>query len=641
MIARIAATAVLLLSLTAVGAAAADELSVHLLDAHLDPDGRTTLAVSVRGADVEERILDATSFAVSEDGRSIDGLEVQPLLETEHTEVSVLLVLDTSGSTAGAPLENARAAASAFTESMMAKGISVGLIAFGPQPELVSKFAVDPGPIAAALGALQARGETALYDAVLLGVAELGERDGQRHMVVFSDGGDTVSTASLDRAMAAASDSGATLSVVALETPDLDAAALADLAGSTDGEVVSAADAASLSEAFDTVARSMASQYVLTYSSTVVDADRRELDLSLTLTVDGGSAVQTATLVNPRAVPIAELPAVEVSEPTFLERQEALWVGLGAAFVALLLLFWLATATASGDAGTRTLRRSLRIYTAGGGGSSGASTATRLGTRAGDVVDRLPKPKGLDQRIQADLDRAGWPLRASEFMALQAGLFLGGALLGSALVGSIPFGLLLGGILAATARVVLGRKVTTRQTEFLTQLPDTLGLLASSLKAGYGLVQAIDTVVQEAPEPTASEFARALTEIRLGRPLEDALDGMAERLGSEDFAWVVMAINVQNEVGGNLAELLGTVAATLRERVQVQRQIRVLSAEGRLSALVLVLLPVVLGAYMAVVSPDYVGLLFGTFPGRVMVLGAVFFAIIGVFWMRRVVDIDV
>lgn len=640
MIRRILA-ALLALLVASTAASAAGDLAVQLLDTELETDGKTTLVVAVRGDEAEGTLLDASSFDVTEDGHPVRDLRLTPLVETEHTAISVLLVIDTSGSTAGPPLENAKAAAGAFAASVVERGIDVGLVAFGPEPAVVRPFTDDAGSISSGLTAIEARGETALYDAVLTASRELERRDGQRHLVIFSDGADTVSTASLEEAVGAIEGAEATASVVALETEDLDPAALQQLADASGGEVVAARNAAALGGAFDSVARSIASQYVLTYTSDVVDAGRRELDLAITVTVAGTSATQVATVTNPRHVPVADLPAVTVPEPTLLQHPATLWMGLGAAFVALLLVLAIASTSVADDAGSRTLRRSLRIYSTGASRGRDSSTASRLSTRAGEVVDRLPKPARLERSIQEDLDRAAWPLRASEFLAIQIALAGGGFLLGYALVGNPLFGLLLGGMAAAAARVVLTRRVAHRQADFLTQLPDTLGLLASSLKAGYGLVQAIDTVVKEAPEPTASEFARALTEVRLGRPLEESLDAMAERLGGEDFAWVVMAINVQNEVGGNLAELLTTVAATLRERVQVQRQIQVLSAEGRLSALVLIALPIVLAAYMAVVSPDYLGLLFGTFAGRLMVAGAVLFGIIGVFWMRRVVDIDV
>ena len=136
-------------------------------------------------------------------------------------------------------------------------------------------------------------------------------------------------------------------------------------------------------------------------------------------------------------------------------------------------------------------------------------------------------------------------------------------------------------------------------------LPDTLQLMAGSLSAGYSMPQAVDTVVREGKGPISTEFNRALVETRLGVELEDALDGIAERMQSVDFAWVVMAIRIQREVGGNLAEVLTTVSATLRERERLRRQVQVLSAEGRLSAWILGLLPIVFAFYLVLVRPEY------------------------------------
>jgi tight adherence protein B len=124
-------------------------------------------------------------------------------------------------------------------------------------------------------------------------------------------------------------------------------------------------------------------------------------------------------------------------------------------------------------------------------------------------------------------------------------------------------------------------------------------------------------------------------------PLEQALESMAVRIGNEDFHWVVMAINIQRQVGGNLAQVLETTAGTLREREQLRRQVKVLSAEGRISAVILSLLPFLLAGYMAVVNPEYVGELFRHFIGKVMVAGALGLMVAGVLWMRKLVKIEI
>jgi tight adherence protein B len=176
---------------------------------------------------------------------------------------------------------------------------------------------------------------------------------------------------------------------------------------------------------------------------------------------------------------------------------------------------------------------------------------------------------------------------------------------------------------------------------FLSQLPDVLQLLSGSLQAGYGFMQAIDTVAKEATPPASTEFSRVLTESRLGMPVEDALNSMAERVGGEDFRWVVLAINIQRQVGGNLAALLSTVANTLREREMVRRQIKVLSAEGRLSAIILVALPFVLAGYISIVNPGYINQLFKATVGKIMITGGIVLMGIGMLWMRKIIKIDV
>jgi tight adherence protein B len=153
--------------------------------------------------------------------------------------------------------------------------------------------------------------------------------------------------------------------------------------------------------------------------------------------------------------------------------------------------------------------------------------------------------------------------------------------------------------------------------------------------------QAIDTVVREGSPPISTEFNRALVESRLGVPVEDALDGIADRMKSVDFAWVVMAIRIQREVGGNLAEVLTTVAATLRERERLRRQVLVLSAEGRLSAWILAGLPVVFALYLVLVRPDYLEPLITTILGWFLIGVGLILLVVGGLWLRKVVKVEV
>jgi tight adherence protein B len=203
------------------------------------------------------------------------------------------------------------------------------------------------------------------------------------------------------------------------------------------------------------------------------------------------------------------------------------------------------------------------------------------------------------------------------------------------------FGLIFAGLGAATPWFLLKFQLGKRADKLREQLPDVLTILASSLRAGHSFLQALDTVSKEITEPAAAEFVRVVAEVRLGRPVEEALGAMAERVGSEDFKWAVLAVNIQREVGGNLAEILDTVADTLRERATLLRQVKVLTTEGRLSAWVLGVMPFIIALYMYAVNKEYISLLVTTTVGWVMLAGAGGLLTLGVLWMRKIVKIDV
>ena len=176
-------------------------------------------------------------------------------------------------------------------------------------------------------------------------------------------------------------------------------------------------------------------------------------------------------------------------------------------------------------------------------------------------------------------------------------------------------GSLLGAVLglhphaASVLRFAASRR---RATKFEAQLPQILLLVSTSLRSGFGLPQALDAVARDAAEPAGKEFSRALAETRIGTDISDALERVAARMESTSMHWTVMAIRIQREVGGNLADTLRTTAGTLRERESLHRQVPTLSAEGRLSAYILIALPIFIFIYMTRVNYEYVSLLWTT-----------------------------
>lgn len=254
---------------------------------------------------------------------------------------------------------------------------------------------------------------------------------------------------------------------------------------------------------------------------------------------------------------------------------------------------------------------------------------------------RVASAGGFSVRLDDRLEQAGVPMRAGEFVALTAVGAVAGAIVGAILLPNIFFVLMVaagGGLLPY---LWLLRAIAKRQKRLSEQLSDTLSILASALRAGHSFLQALDQVAKEINEPSASEFQRVVSEIRLGRPVEDSLLAMADRVASEDLRWAVLAVNIQREVGGNLAEVLDIVANTVRERAYVHRQVRVLSAEGRISVTILSVLPFLIAMYIAIVNPEYIGPLFTTTAGRIMLVVGGSLMGLGIFVMSRMVRIDV
>jgi tight adherence protein B len=323
---------------------------------------------------------------------------------------------------------------------------------------------------------------------------------------------------------------------------------------------------------------------------------------------------------------------------------------LGCLFVGLTVLmgFVLGIATRS-QRPEEKIRKRLSAYTVDGPPAGPAAepehvslSSSVVARAAVGLAERVMRRRGLNTAIDVRLEAAGLPLRTAEWGLIHLGSTVGFGLLLLLLGGgSLPpalLGLLIG---LVGPWVFLTIHQGRRESRFLGQLPDTLQLLAGSLQAGYSLPQALDTVVREGEPPMSSEFNRALIENRLGLTVEDALEGIADRMSSRDFSWVVMAIRVQREVGGNLAELLNTVSETLRERERLRRQVRVLSSEGRLSGWVLGLLPVVFAAYLVLARPEYVSTLWTTTLGWLMLLTAGVLLSVGTFWMRRAIKVEV
>lgn len=244
--------------------------------------------------------------------------------------------------------------------------------------------------------------------------------------------------------------------------------------------------------------------------------------------------------------------------------------------------------------------------------------------------------------LEHKLIQAGLPLRGSEFLVICSGMALMAALLLFLLAGRSIAAAVYGAAIGFGLPVLVLRiKVQRRLRQFNAQLGDVLILIANSLRTGYSFLQSIEMVSREMPPPISIEFGRLLKEMNLGVVAEDALNNMAKRMNSDDLDLVVTAVVIQRQVGGNLAEILDNIANTIRERVKIKGEIKTLTAQGKVSGIIICLLPICLGFIIYLMNPEYIRVLFIHPLGKMMLIGAVVSQIFGIIMIRKVVSIDV
>ncbi len=283
-------------------------------------------------------------------------------------------------------------------------------------------------------------------------------------------------------------------------------------------------------------------------------------------------------------------------------------------------------------------------YELGGTASSieeGAAFESSLMNSAVGATERLANRFGLMGRVESALEQSKIPLRAGEIVFLGVVGVLVVGLLALVLTTNLLIALIAMTLAAALPFLLLGRKRTQTLRDFEAQLPDVLTLLAGTLRSGFSLLQGLETTANEAPEPAGRELRRAYQEARLGKSIEEALNDVADRMESKDLGWTVVAIGIQQEVGGNLAELLDTVAGTMNQRARLRREVRALTGEGRFSGLVLFLFPPVFTLLMYAVQPSYISKLFADTGGIIAVVIAAVLMVVGGLWLSRIVKLEV
>lgn len=283
------------------------------------------------------------------------------------------------------------------------------------------------------------------------------------------------------------------------------------------------------------------------------------------------------------------------------------------------------------------------------GSSAGLAPALRSETGRLPFVERLPLSTTARARMDVELDRAGVPLRVSEYLGLRVSCALGAGLVaglvmtgwGAGGAASVFVGLLLAvlGWGLPAWWVESKRKQRVRKVE--TQLPEALTIIAKSLRAGSGLVQAIAFAAGETPAPLGSELARALRDLRLGADAEGVFAQLSERVSSQDLDIAVTAIIIQRSVGGNLGEILTNVANTIRQRERLRREVLVLTSRQRLTSWLMAGMPVLIAGAFILLNPEAGKLLFETSAGRIALAVGIGFEVLGLLLIRRLAVIEI
>ncbi len=614
---------VLVLAVAAPARAADGAVKIRRIDTSGYPTVSVTVAVP---PDVT-----SDSIRLTEGGRPASVLAVRPL-ESAGDALSVVLAFDTSDSVKGAPLAAAVAAARTFV-GQLPPAVQVGILTFSDRVRILQPLTTDREGVLQAIGSISETVHgTVLYDSVRSAVG-MFSGPAQRNMVLLTDGADVGSRSLLDTAVAAAKAGDTAIFTVGLGS-DADASVLQRLARESGGSFTPAVES-NLSDVYSSLATQLVNQYVIQYHS------RAPGGAQITIGVQVGTATDQSFIQMPR-LPTPPAPGFDFFH--FFSGPVGLVSAVGLAFLAVFAV----TIVLVGGSLRARRDRHLAQMMSSTAADSGEEAPREQSGLAGWIPDPIANAAGKAAELSgatpalADLlERAGLPMTPGELVAGSVLAALVAGLLAALLFHNVVL-VLIFALVAGIVPYMLVRRRKAKRLQLITdQLPDVLMILASSMRAGHSFLQALDAASQEIGSPSGPELARVVTEIRLGRPAAEALISLGDRIGTEEYKWTVLAVNIQSEVGGNLAEILDTLAETVRDRGVLQRQIRVLSAEGRLSMKIFLILPPLLVLLLLQINPEYMQLLWTTTAGWIMIGVSLLLMTIGGLLARKVVKIDV
>jgi tight adherence protein B len=606
----------------------------------------TLLALpAAAGAGVQLRGVDASAYptirasifnssgsgkpALWENGTPVAGYQTQNL----GSVIATALVIDRSQSMRGKPLANAAAGARGFVAAKKSND-ELAVIAFGSGVTTLSPFSTSKLDADAPLSHLRPdtlRG-TALYDAVATAARQLQTNQlPGRVIIVLTDGADNASATTLNVATDAARAANAAIYAIGIEGEGFTSAPLAELAKATGGQYYGASSTSDLARVYGSIQAALKKTWRVQYVTAAVPGDQVRLTASV---VGSGSATELTKLATGDTTPLPEPSKLVPKNAYGPGGPLALALAVGALVFLGCLLFL------KGFRGSW-VRSRIVVHTGEAKGGSKQQRKERREEMFASIFQATEKTLGdLSQWrwVSRMLERADVQLRTVEFFWITIGAAAVSAMLTFLFGASVPIIIMFTAVAGMIPFCWIWLKMRKRLRAFEDQLPDLLITIAASLKAGHSFKQGLQAVVDEGHPPADQELRRVLTETSLGRPMDDALAEMAERMGSKNFEFAITAVTIQRQVGGSLAALFDMVADTVRQRQQFARKIKALTAMGKMSAYTLIGIPFFLAGVITLLNRKYMHPLWHTSTGHMLVFAGLLMMGFGSLILKKIVS---
>jgi tight adherence protein B len=580
-----------------------------------------------------KRSLGAGDVRVLENGEAVADVSLTAAGSNGGEDSGVVLVIDASNSMRGEAIGDAMAAARVFNERRPPNQ-HMGIVAFNNRASVLLPLTTDDHAIDDALAKPpRLASGTHLYDGVDTAIAVLDQSDvSLGTIIVLSDGADTGSTASAAAVAAEARKARVRVFTVGIRSPQFTSASLRNLGARTSGVYAEATSSADLARVYGELGTRLANEYVLTYRSNI----GLNRTVRVAVRVKGIEGLGVSGYTTPRTGPDASGPYHQSALNRVMQSPVTMLVV--ALMIAGLLAF---TVFSLVMPRRRTLRiRMAEFVSIRAPRVEGDATIGRVGSRVLVGAERSLEGTKWWARFKETLELAEirtsatkialWTLASTLLL-----MWLLALILGSVLFAIIGLGVPL------IVRSLIFRKLERRRKLFAEQLPDNLQVLASALRAGHSFVGALSVVIDDADDPSRTEFRRVVADEQLGIPLEDALRAVVKRMDNEDLEQVALVAALQRQTGGNMAEVLERVTETIRERFELRRMVQTLTAQGRMSRWIVTALPIGLLIAISVINPDYTKPLFEATGGRVALMLAGVMLVAGSLVIKKIVNIKV